>query len=75
MGKIISKFMMCCLARDDDDDEIDVDVVEEKYEENLEYNFDYLDTLENGTAIKYYILKNMYKEHSVEYTPSVQYYM
>jgi hypothetical protein len=75
MGKIISKFMICCLGREnEEEEEYEIkEIEEEKEENNYDYNFDYLDTLENGQMIKYYILKNMYKENTVEYSPSVQY--
>ena len=76
MGKIISKFMFCCLSRESEEKEEyeTIEIEEEEIEENnLDYDFSYLDNLENGNQIKYYILKNMYKEHNTEYSPSVQY--
>ena len=46
----------CCFGRDEEKENI-----KEEKEEN-QYNLDYIDNLEYGNAIKYYILNNVHRQ-------------
>jgi hypothetical protein len=64
MGKIISKFMICCLGRDEEEEQIKEEIEEiiEEKEEN-HYSTCNLDYLEYGTTIRYYILNNVHRQY------------